>query len=106
MTGSGAGAGDTGCLIGEDCDWLNSCRLDRRGGVEFCTSTWFNGVWCSRLIGGELSNSDPDPDPDSDSDLDSSPDPILVVLVLIARPAFWAAVILPRLFSRATALVN
>jgi hypothetical protein len=49
--------------------------------------------------------SDPDPDPDPDPDSESeSPDPGLVILA--AWPAFWAAAILPRLFSRATALVN
>jgi hypothetical protein len=82
--------------------WVNSRRLKCWGGIEFCTSTWFNSVWFGRLIGGELSKtlaaadtafeavtraltssvSDPDPDPDS------SLDPILVVLVLIAQPAF------------------
>jgi hypothetical protein len=99
LTSSGARkSGDTwlcGCLIGEDCDWVNSCRLDRRGGVEFCTSTWFNGVWFGRLIGGELSKTLAAADTtfeavtraltssvsDLDLDPDSSPDPILVVLV-------------------------
>ena len=105
MTGSGANkSGDTwlcGSLIGEDCDWVNSCRFDRQGRVEFCTSTWFNSVWFGHLIGSELSKalaaadtvfeavtraltssvSDPDPDPDS------SLNPILVVLIF-AQPAF------------------
>ena len=71
---------------------MNSCRLGLSLGVGFWTSTWCNGVWFGCLVGGE-------------SDLESeSPDPSPVVLV--ARLAFWAVVILPRLFSKATALVN
>jgi hypothetical protein len=101
---------------------VNNCRLGLGDG--FWTPTWFNGVVVGCLTtGGELAKalaavdtafwaaaralassvSDPDPDPDPDLELKSlDPGPV----VLVARPAFWAAVILPRLFSRATALVN
>ena len=112
LTGSSSGkSGDTrlwGCRIGDNCDWVNSCRLGLSLGVRFWTSTWFNSVWFGCLIGDELAKALPATDTAltcsvSDSELES-PDPRPVALV--ARPAFWAAVILPRLFSRATALVS
>jgi hypothetical protein len=84
---------------------VNSCRLSRGGGEEFCTG---------RLIGGELSKTPAAVDTafvaiaraltSSVSDPDSDPDPS--PMGLVARPAFWAVVILPRLFSKATALAN
>jgi hypothetical protein len=59
LTGSSASkSGDTqlcGCRISEDCDRVNSFRLGSGSEEEFCTSTWFNGVWFGRLIGAELS---------------------------------------------------
>jgi hypothetical protein len=86
---------------------VNSCRLSRRGGEEFCTGC---------LISGELSRTPAAVDTtfvaiaraltSSVSDPDSDLDPDLSLVVLVAQPAFWAAVILPRLFSKATALVN
>jgi hypothetical protein len=86
---TGSGSGDT---------WLCSCCLGL-GGDRFWTPTWFNGVvgWFSCVLASSVSN----PDPDSELEpLDPSP------VVLVAQLAFWAAVILPRLFSKATALVN
>jgi hypothetical protein len=59
---------------------LCGCRLSRWRKDEFCTSTSFA----------------------SDPDLDLDPG----LVVLVAQLAIWAAVILPRLFSKATTLVN
>ena len=82
---------------------MNSCRLGLTTGGELAKAlaaedTAFWAV--ARALASSVSDPDSDPDPDPDLDLDPSP------VVLVARPAFWAAVILPRLFSRATALVN
>ena len=84
MTSSGAGkSGDAwfcSCWIDEDCGWVYSCRLVAQTLAAADIAS--------------VSDSDPDPDPD------------LGPVVFVAQPAFWAAVILPRLFSKATALVN
>ena len=82
MTGSASGkSGDT---------QICGCRLSYRRKDESCTST------------SSVSN----PDLDSDSDLDLDLDLGLGLVVLVFRPAFWAVVILLRLFSNATTLVN
>jgi hypothetical protein len=100
-----AGSSAAGCWIGNDCDWVNSCRLCLSLRVRFWTSPWFNSVRFSCLISSELARALTNSFV-SDLDLESlDPSPVVLV-VLVAQPAFWAAEILPQLFSRATALVN
>ena len=76
---------------------MYSCRLSRLAGGELA-KTLAAADTASVAVAKALTS--------SVSDLDSDPDLGLVPVVLVAWPAFWAAMILPRLFSKATALVN
>jgi hypothetical protein len=85
LTGSGAGkSGDTqfcGCRIGEDCGWVNSCRLSRLVGGELA-KTLAAADTASVAVARALTSSVSDPDSDTD------PDPGLGLIVLVAQPAF------------------
>jgi hypothetical protein len=70
---------------------VNSCRLSRRGGEEFCTGCLISGELFKTpaavdtafiAIARALTSFVSDPDSDLDSDLDPSP------VVLVAQPAF------------------